>query len=110
MKALAIRQPFAEHIAKGKKRIEYRSWQTHYRGPLVIIASGSLHKSSELESDKLLPRSCLVCLVDLVKITGDDGNYEWHLRNPRRLEQVRYTKSRVMTFDLEDPSIVKLAR
>jgi hypothetical protein len=36
VKALSIRQPWAELIAKGCKSIEVRSWTTNYRGPLLI--------------------------------------------------------------------------
>ena len=38
MRALTIRQPWASLIALGVKTIETRSWQTHYRGPLLIHA------------------------------------------------------------------------
>ncbi len=37
-KALSLWQPWASAIAEGAKRIETRSWQTHYRGPLLIHA------------------------------------------------------------------------
>jgi activating signal cointegrator 1 len=43
MKALTIHQPWAELIACGKKRIETRSWNTWYRGPLAIHASKNRH-------------------------------------------------------------------
>jgi len=39
MKALSIKQPWAYFIARGIKTIEIRSWQTHYRGRLLICAS-----------------------------------------------------------------------
>ncbi len=38
MKALTIQQPYAMLIALGDKRVENRSWQTSYRGPLAIHA------------------------------------------------------------------------
>lgn len=38
MRALTIKQPFAELIARGVKRVENRTWRTHYRGPLAIHA------------------------------------------------------------------------
>lgn len=38
MKALTIQQPWAWAIAAGHKRVENRSWATHYRGPLGIHA------------------------------------------------------------------------
>lgn len=39
MKAVSLIQPWASLIAAGEKRIETRSWPTHYRGPLAIHAS-----------------------------------------------------------------------
>ena len=40
MKTLSIRQPFAALICRGIKTIENRSWDTTYRGKLLIHASG----------------------------------------------------------------------
>src|SRR5579859_1109893 len=39
MKALTVMQPWATLVALGAKRIETRSWNTHYRGPLAIHAA-----------------------------------------------------------------------
>lgn len=39
MKALVVRQPWAGLIASGLKTLEVRSWQTRYRGELVIVAA-----------------------------------------------------------------------
>lgn len=39
MKALTIRQPYAQLVALGLKPWESRTWATSYRGPLVIHAA-----------------------------------------------------------------------
>lgn len=39
IKALTLYQPWATLIAIGAKKIETRSWDTKYRGPLAIHAS-----------------------------------------------------------------------
>ena len=39
MKALSVKQPWASMIANGEKTIELRSWQTRYRGKLMICSS-----------------------------------------------------------------------
>ncbi|HAU29070.1 MAG TPA: 2-oxoglutarate dehydrogenase E1 [Rhodospirillaceae bacterium] len=39
MKAITLWQPWAQAIALGLKRIETRSWATHYRGPVAIHAA-----------------------------------------------------------------------
>lgn len=41
MKALTILEPWASAIAHGIKRIETRSWETKYRGPIAIHAGMS---------------------------------------------------------------------
>ena len=41
MKALTIRQPYAELIVTGEKLVENREWQTNYRGRLLIHAGKS---------------------------------------------------------------------
>ena len=106
-RALAVRQPFAEAIANGRKKIEYRSWFVHYRGPLVIVASGTIHRD-HAPRDRELPRSCLVALVDLVDITGERGAYEWRLRSPRRLVATAYRRARINVWQLETDVLVQL--
>jgi len=39
MKAISIRQPWASLIVEGYKDIENRTWESFYRGPLLIHAS-----------------------------------------------------------------------
>lgn len=39
MKAISLRQPWANLIASGEKTIETRTWETRYRGPLLIVSS-----------------------------------------------------------------------
>lgn len=39
MKALTLTQPWATLVAKGRKKIETRSWNTNYRGLLAIHAA-----------------------------------------------------------------------
>lgn len=46
MRALTIRQPWAQLIALGVKTIETRSWATKYRGP-VLIHAGKVEPAAE---------------------------------------------------------------
>ena len=39
IKALSVRQPWANLIASGKKTIETRTWNTNYRGYVLIVSS-----------------------------------------------------------------------
>lgn len=42
MKALSLKQPWANWIVQGRKTIETRTWSTPYRGPLLICSSKSV--------------------------------------------------------------------
>ncbi len=89
MRALSVKQPWAELIALGKKKIEFRTWQRDFRGDLLIVASKS-RQDDECEEEGLDPTKLVygaaVCVVDFWQVTGSDGDYEWHLRTPRRVE------------------------
>jgi hypothetical protein len=94
MRALSIRQPHAEAILRGVKKVEYRSGPTHVRGRVLIYA-GLGRYSAEKEADMMeeygirdvacddLPRGVLVGTVDLYDCDGG----EWHVRDPRRAEK-----------------------
>ena len=62
MYALSIKQPWASLISSGQKTAEIRSWQTQYRGPLVICASAKKHINHDG------PYGCLISIVELVDI------------------------------------------
>lgn len=94
IRALCVRQPFAEFIVSGEKGIENRRWRTHYRGPVVIIAAKAVHSASLMfpEVDaRSLPRGGVVGIVDLVDLVTQSDD-EWFsgpvglvLENARRL-------------------------
>ena len=84
MRAISVRQPFAERIASGKKRIEYRTWRVA-PGPILVVASVARHAVADAREVEGLPMGVMVCVVDVVKVTGERGAYEWHLRDPRRV-------------------------
>lgn len=46
MKAISVRQPWANLIAHGIKTVETRTWRTFYRGSLLICAGQSIDKNS----------------------------------------------------------------
>lgn len=46
MKALSLKQPYAELILQGKKKIELRTWNTKFRGEFLIHASKILDKEA----------------------------------------------------------------
>jgi hypothetical protein len=64
VKALCVRQPWASLIADGSKTIELRSWRTHYRGPLVIVASTTPASAAARGH----PRGVTLAMVDLLDV------------------------------------------
>jgi ASCH domain len=39
MKAVSVKQPWANMIAEGEKTIETRTWSTDYRGDILIVSA-----------------------------------------------------------------------
>lgn len=78
MKVLTIRQPWATLIMQKDKRFEFRSWQTKYRGDLLIHAGKGIDREAMKRLTKYIPKDLptgkilgKVTLVDCVKITPD---------------------------------------
>lgn len=65
MKVLTIKQPWATLIIQENKKFEFRSWQTHYRGELLIHAGKSIDKEAMKRLEKYLPEN-----IPLGKIIG----------------------------------------
>jgi hypothetical protein len=73
VKCLTVRQPHAQLIVLGPKRIETRSWATKYRGPLVIHAGK--HEPAHIKEVPLSSEG--VALYDaLAEATGRE-DYGW---------------------------------
>jgi hypothetical protein len=111
MRALSIRQPWAELILRGHKIIEVRSRQTHLRERVFIYAG--LNRIEPTEEVRIaqeygidvngLPRGVLVGSVKIegcmplkeddnqaacFEITATHGFYAWHLARPERAEEL----------------------
>ena len=78
MKVLTIKQPWATLIMQGDKRFEFRSWQTKYRGDLLIHAGKGIDKEAMKRLSKYLPKGLpvgkilgKVTLVDCIKCDDD---------------------------------------
>ncbi len=104
-RAISLKQPWANFVARGKKTIETRKWKTDYRGDLVICSS---------KNPKIEPAGYALCIVELYDIkpmTKDDekkacikiysGAYAWFLRNVRPIKPVIPVKGQLGIFDLK---------
>jgi hypothetical protein len=109
IKALTIRQPWAELILRGRKPYELRSWRTKYRGPLAIHVAAKIDAEEArqlgLNPDKLISSAFVgfAVLADVRPYTRADarllkkrraglgwfpGNFSWVLKKPHRISPI----------------------
>lgn len=107
MKALSLKQPYANLIAQGKKTIETRKWSTKYRGDIVICAS----KSGVGE-----PKGVALCIVEVYDVCDMQKCHEkeaciecypkakaWMIRNLRVFKEPFPVKGQLSLFDIDLP-------
>lgn len=111
MKAITIKQPYAQLICEGIKDIENRTWKTNYRGRVLIHAGADKRMSlnvltSEqrdyfIKSDEIKikdikewKRSAVIGSVEIVdcvknndSIWAIEDNWHWVLANPILFEK-----------------------
>jgi ASCH domain len=90
VKAISIRQPWANMIASGEKTIETRTWSIPYRGELLIVSS---------KNPNIPPAGYALAIAELVtcrrmKKTDEEaarcryypGAFAWVLKNIRKIK------------------------
>ena len=90
MKAISLKQPWANYVASGKKTIETRKWATKHRGELLIVSS---------KSPDIPPAGYALAVAELIEcrpmVKSDEkaamcGVYpkarSWILKNIRRIK------------------------
>ena len=90
VKALSLKQPWANMIAAGQKTIETRKWATDYRGQLLIVSS----KTPDIPPAGFAV--AIATLIDCRPMTSADeyaaqcrlysGAYAWVLHDIRRVK------------------------
>src|SRR3989344_7853918 len=118
MKALSLKQPWADLIVQGKKIIETRKWRTNFRGEFYIHASKSFDKKNcESFGIKNPVTGALIGKVELVNVKEYknkkefDEDYRKHfaknfvrygylLRNIKRINPVPY-KGKLNFFEVK---------
>ncbi len=116
MKALSLRQPYAELILQGKKTMESRLWNTKFRGDFFIhtsvaVSSGAC-KRFGFDPKELL-RGCIVgkaTLVDVKKYPTDEDylkDSDKHLGSKQGLEEFGWGGRKKYGFVLEKVEMIK---
>lgn len=69
MKALSLKQPWAELVVSGRKTVELRNWNTNFRGEFLVHASKvpSQDAMKRFGFDTL-PTGCIVGKATLVSV------------------------------------------
>jgi len=79
MKTLSLKQPWAELILQGKKKIEIRKWNTHFRGQFLIHASGNIDEDAMKKHNlKDLPRQAIVGKATLKEVKHYENEEEFN--------------------------------
>jgi len=108
VKALSLKQPWAQLIVEGKKTIELRSWNTHFRGRFLIHASKNTDKQAcarfgfEHVYEGCVIGSAVLCAVKEYKTLTElraDQDKHWATD--------RYTRVPVRGFVLRDAKKTK---
>ncbi len=99
MRALSIRQPYAELILRGIKTIEYRSRPTRIIGERFYIFAartpGTPEAWAELDfepGDPGVPTGVIVGSAVIDHCAANNGHYQWHLSDVKRLKRPRKPK------------------
>ncbi len=99
MRALSIRQPYAELILRGIKRIEYRSRPTRIIGERFYIyaarkwAGVNGHTAGDIKEGEA-PTGVIVGTAVIAECRRESGHYCWQLADVKRMKKPRRPKGR----------------
>jgi hypothetical protein len=106
MKALCVKQPWANLISMGLKTIETRTWKTNYRGPLIICSS---------KTPDIYPAGFALCEINLIDcrpmipedyeaaggVKWEEGRYSWVLELTNYVDPMVPIQGKLGIFELE---------
>ncbi|UWG70174.1 MAG: hypothetical protein [Bacteriophage sp.] len=101
MKALSVRGDYIMQMIEGTKKIEYRTWQTKYRGPLLMCSTTKKVAGAA--------PGYAVCVVNLKSIEWSDFDEEFHWNIELRdlIESVP-VKGQLKLFNVDDSMITPI--
>jgi ASCH domain len=128
MKALSFRQPFADAVVAGLKKVDFRGLSTRHRGPLVIHASATYGPTERAAFDELRKRRLRLpepaperrgAIIGVVELTAcrpaaaadrrkalaelpEDGAFAYELATPRPLPTPVPCKGHTYMFEVDD--------
>ncbi len=98
MKALSVRGDYIMQMITGQKKIEYRTWKTNYRGPILMC-------STTKKAAGAAPGYAL-CVMNLDRIVWDDFAqcYYWYISLKNVIEPI-HVKGQLKLFSVDDDLI-----
>ena len=112
MKAISIRNPYAHFILCDEKAVECRSWQTSYRGDILICSSANPKVKNTISGHAL----CVARLDSIEPFTKDhldaacmgdmpeEKCFAWRLTNVRAVKPFA-VKGKLNFFEVDDSLI-----
>ena len=101
MKALSVRGDYIMQIIEGTKKVEYRVWQTKYRGPLLMCSTTKKVAGAA--------PGYAVCVVNLKSIEWSDFDncFHWNIELQDLIEPVP-VKGQLKLFNVDDSMITPI--
>ena len=101
MKALSVRGDYIMQMINGTKKIEYRTWKTDYRGPILMCSTA-----------KRVPNSApgyALCVMDLYRIDWNDVDqcYYWYIKLKNLIDPIK-VKGQLKLFNVDDDVIIPI--
>ncbi len=112
MKAISVQNPWAHFITCGEKTIECRSWNTEYRGDLLICSSSNPKIPGMVSGHAV----CIVSLDDVTQFRRkhleaacmdempEPNSYAWHFSNVRLIKPFP-VKGKLNFYNVDDELI-----
>lgn len=103
MKALSVRGDYVMDMITGKKKIEYRTWSTKYRGPLLMCSTAKQVAGS-------VP-GYATCVVNLksIEYVDFDECYYWHIELESVIDPIK-VKGQLKLFNVADELIKPISK
>ena len=95
IKALSVRGDFIMDMIAGKKRIEYRTWKTNYRGPILMCSTAKKVAGAA--------PGYAICVVNLKSIQYFplEGFYHWNIELANVIKPI-HVKGQLKLFNVDD--------
>ena len=95
MKALSVRGDYIMDMIVGKKKIEYRTWKTNYRGPLLMCSTTKKVAGAA--------PGYAICVVNLKSIQYFplEGFYHWNIELANVIKPI-HVKGQLKLFNVDD--------